>query len=517
MGESGFFGLGYRRYLIYRNILANISAKGFQDQNVYPIEIPTKEQIEVEPFDGDKIPHMVLPKNFPATEHADDRKKRIKTQAFLLPIVRLIAGTNAGPVSADIEEFLNQVYPEPLENAWPRAPVIAPELKAEDMFAALAVSGPFAMFLKKDKAGDYVMDVEFMEKYPVKKGLLTPGGVATFDVVGGKLKTRHITYQGASHSLSDGTYGYERASKAFLCGINTLLTTLLHNCTFHLVYVTSMVVSSTNELNPNHPIRRLLHPGAQTALIGNYEVGTLQVKGKHGFSTRLFSHEYDTLCTMINDYISDFKIAHLDPEFGFAQRGLKDAAFALPYWDDELALWKINKNYVQDYVNHFYPNDGSVSSDKELRRFLDSLDRLLPAGLYDDVGYLPQGMDLTREKLIRICATFLHISSSTHDTVNNDVWDYSVHNAIVPTMVPNSLQAQDIVYSFDFLNTIIGTWKPYNMLFDGVSVLALDDKAKTIMDDYVEALRERQTVMEREGPRTPGRIYPKELNPSVSN
>jgi hypothetical protein len=42
------------------------------------------------------------------------------------------------------------------------------------------------------------------------------------------------------------------------------------------------------------------------------------------------------------------------------------------------------------------------------------------------------------------------------------------------------------------------------------------EKAKVIMDDYVEELKKRQSVMDAEGPRTPGRIYPNELNPSVS-
>jgi hypothetical protein len=82
--------------------------------------------------------------------------------------------------------------------------------------------------------------------------------------------------------------------------------------------------------------------------------------------------------------------------------------------------------------------------------------------------------------------------------------------------VPESLEPQDVRLSFDLLNTIIGTWKPYNMLIDGVSVLALDDEGRTIMDDYVNALRERQRLMDAE-PRRPGRTYPDALNPSVSN
>jgi hypothetical protein len=56
----------------------------------------------------------------------------------------------------------------------------------------------------------------------------------------------------------------------------------------------------------------------------------------------------------------------------------------------------------------------------------------------------------------------------------------------------------------------------FNMLIDGVSDLALDDAGKLIMDEYVSELRARQAAMDLE-PRQPGRIYPADLNPSVSN
>lgn len=66
------------------------------------------------------------------------------------------------------------------------------------------------------------------------------------------------------------------------------------------------------------------------------------------------------------------------------------------------------------------------------------------------------------------------------------------------------------------MNTLIGTWKPYNMLLDGCSQLALDDEGRQLMDDYIEALRRRQEEIDA-APQRPGRIHPRGLNPSVSN
>ena len=147
----------------------------------------------------------------------------------------------------------------------------------------------------------------------------------------------------------------------------------------------------------------------------------------------------------------------------------------LPFWEDDLALWQINLQYVDRYVRHYYDSDAAVAADGALAAWVAALDRLLPSGLYDDRGYLTAGRPLTQATLARLCATYLHTSSATHDVVNNAVWDYSTLSYVVPTVVPESLEQQDVRLSFDLMNTIVGTWKPFNMLVDGVSALALDD------------------------------------------
>jgi hypothetical protein len=298
--------------------------------------------------------------------------------------------------------------------------------------------------------------------------------------------------------------------------MNTHLTTLVHNVTFHLGYVTPMAVASTNELSPDHPIRRLLHPAFQTTLIGNHELAAFQIVGEGSFATKLFSHDYPTLVAIVNDHLRDFRPVDLDPDAAFAHQGLADAPVALPFWEDDLAVWQINLRYVDRYVRHYYASDEAVAADDELTAWAASLDRLLPSGLYDDRDYLVEGRPLTQVSLARLCATYLHTSSATHDVVNNAVWDYSTLNYAVPTVVPESLEHQDVRLSFDLMNTILGTWKRFNMLVDGVSELALDEDGRRIMDDYVEALQLRQAEMNAE-PRRAGRIYPADLNPSVSN
>ena len=516
------------RFDLYRWLVGRVTERGFKDQQVLPIEVPGNDHIEVEPV-ASELARLFGPCNFPSTEHAGSRARAVRFRKLLLPLVSRIPAARTEPIATDHAGLLEQIYPERYRKIWPNPPVVPPELEADDLLAALAVSGPFAMYLRRgstlddgpDLGGvvasdDFVIDMRFFDPYEPKPGLLAPGGLAVLAVDGERLRTRGVLYADRFHEV--GAAGFERASRALLCALNTHLTTMVHNVTIHLAYVTPMVVASTNELDPDHPIRRLLHPAFQTTLIGNRELAQFQVVGAGSFATTLFSHDYPTLVTMINAHLDGFRIAALDPDVAFDRRGLRDAVIALPWWDDAMALWEINHAYVERYVDHHYADDAAVADDAQLARWTEELDRLLPSGLYDETAYPSPGDPLDRRSLARICATFLHTSSATHDVVNNSVWDYSTLNYAIPTVVPASLEPPDVRLSFDLLTTLIGTWKPYNLLIDGFSMLALDDGGRQIMDDYVEALLDRQRAMDADGAgHRVGRIHPRDLNPSVSN
>jgi len=515
------------RFKLYRWLLATSTERGFRGQKVWPLDIPASDHVDVEAL-APELPRLFRARNFPSTEHARARYRGARLRGLVLPLVSRVPAAKTAPIATHLTGLLTEIYPARYRKIWPQPPVVPPELQADDVLAALAVSGPFAMYLQKastldnvvdSSAGhagpdDYVIDMSAFAAYEPKPGLLAPGGLGIFVVDDDMLRTRGIVYEGQLHRLGDPTF--DRALKVLLCALNTHLTTLHHNVTLHLAYVTPMAVASTNELDPDHPIRRLLHPALHTTLIGNYEVAKFQIVGAGSFATKLFSYDYPTLVRMINDHLRDFRVADLDPEVAFATRGLGGAPVALPYWADSLALWHIIHDYTDRYVGHYYADETSVAADSQLQRWTAALDRLLPSGLYDDRAYLTSGEPLDRATLARVCATFLHVSSTTHDVVNNAVWDYSTLNYAIPTVVPESLEPQDVRLSFDLLNTIIGTWKPYNMLVDGFSSLALDEDGRQAMDDYVTALKQRQDDMEAE-PHQPGRIYPSALNPSVSN
>jgi arachidonate 15-lipoxygenase len=513
------------RFALYKFLMAMTQRKDFKRQQVLPLELPRSEHIRVDRL-APEFPRLYRPATFPSTEHAGARHRRImRTKPLLGPISR-IPPSHTAPVPADPAAFVEAVYPDRYRRIWPHPPFVPDHLaNSEDKLATLAVRGPFAGYLRAiagteqgDPTGglahedDYVIDMKLFEAYPAKRGLARPGGIAVFGVEGDRLFTRGIVRDGALHAPDSSEF--PRLSRLFLCALNTHLTTLAHNSTVHLSYVTPIGVATINELPPDHPIRRLLHAALHTTMIGNFEVGTFQVVGTQGFSTKLFSHEYPALVDIINRHVEAFHIADLDPERDVAKRCMEDTPFPQPRRDNLLGFWRVTREYVRSYVGLYFADDAAVAADGALGRWRARLDELLPVGLADGDGYIGDG-PLTREELERICAVFLHTSTVTHDQLNNVVWNYSTLNFLIPTVVPESGEHQDQRISFDFINTLIGTWKPYNMLLDGISILALDEAAREVMDDYVRQLKQIDADLPAD--REPDFTYARYLNVSVSN
>ncbi len=519
---------GGLRFALYRFLLSKAQQRDFKLQEVLPLVPPGDERIEIEPL-APELPRLFRALNFPASEHASARHRRIVRSKPLVNLISRIPPTRTAPIPADLPRFLDAVYPPRYRRLWPTPPSVPYHVaNAEDLLASLAVRGPFAGYLQSaSKAadgdptggiaepGDYVIDMSVFDGYPVKPGLVRPGGIAVFGVDGDRLFTRGIIRAGQLHG--PGEAGYDRLSSAFLCAMNTHLTTLVHNATVHLSYVTPMAVATTNELPADHPVRRLLHPAFQTVLIGNFEVAAFQIVGARGFATQLFSHDYSTLVEIIDRHVRRFRIADLDPERDVVRRGVEQTAFAQPRRDNMLAFWAITRDFVRDYLALYYGDDRAIADDQALSRWRDELDRLLPGGLSDDTGHIGDG-PLDAKALERICAAFLHTSTVTHDQLNNVVWNYSTLNFLIPTVVMESGELQDQRLSFDFISTLIGTWKPFNMLLDGISSMALDDRAKALMDDYVGRLRQLDVALaQAHGDREPDITYARNLNISVSN
>jgi arachidonate 15-lipoxygenase len=214
---------------------------------------------------------------------------------------------------------------------------------------------------------------------------------------------------------------------------------------------------------------------------------------------------------MADDHVARYDFWDFEPDTQFARRGTTETPFAYPYRDNVLRLWAVTVAYVEEYLRLYYADDAAVAADPQLARWTAELDHLLPHGI------TRRDRPVSFHWLARRCATLIHVSTVEHDVLNNIVWNYSTLGWIVPTVAPLSGQDMDQRRAFDLIATIIGTWKPYNMLLTAdIPKLALDPPAAAVMRSWIERL----TQIQRDMPETPSDLSasrPQNLNVSISN
>ena len=507
--EPAATALDRARFWLYRNAVALSEWRQFAAARVIPLAAPTAGRVEYRAF-AHVHPDMPIrglyeATTFPAEDHAGPRLRRIRRSRRALELLTRLAPPRTPPVPRELGAFLAAVYPLGYRRAWPTAPAVPPELTepGADVLAELAVRAPFGSYLRRcaDGSGTYEIDLRWMNGAPVRAGLAPPGGVARFAVRDGRLATVSVHQDGVPDHL---------AREALLAGLNEDLTTFRHNLSTHLTTLTTFALATANELGPRHPVRRLLHHCFHTVLIGNHEVAEFQVGRPRGFSSTIFSHDAPALVALADEHVARYDLWDFEPDTQFARRGTTETPFAYPYRDNVLRLWAATTAYVQDYLRLYYPGDAAVAADAPLRGWVAELDRIVPNGV------TRPDAPLSAAWLARLCATVVHVSTVEHDVLNNIVWNYSTLGWIVPTVAPLSGAGMDRRRAFDLIATLIGTWKPYNMLLTAdIPTLAPDPAAAAVMQRWIDDLGRIQQDTSDAADLSASR--PRNLNVSISN
>lgn len=500
------------RFWLYRNLIALKEWRSFRTAEIIPLAAPVDGPVRFRRFaeahPGMPVRGLYEAMTFPAEDRAAPRLRGIRFGRRALDVLTKIAPPCTPPVQQDLRRYLSVVYPLGFRWAWPVPPTVPAELArpGADVLAELAVRAPFGSYLRRSATGSaeegYEIDLRWMSGHPVREGLATPGGLARFAVRDGHLHTTSVQVDGVPPEL---------ARAAMLAGLNEDLTTFRHNLSTHLTLLTSFALATTNQLGARHPVRRLLHHCFHTVLVGNREVAEFQFGRPRGFSATIFSHDGPTLARMANERVGRFDFWDFEPDTQFGNRGTAQTPFAYPYRDNVVRLWSETSTYVEEYLRLYFGGDDAVTADPELTRWIRELDRLVPNGVTRPDR--PAGF----RWLARLCATLIHVSAVEHDILNNIVWNYSTLGWIIPTVVPLSGTPMDQRRAFDLVATIIGTWKPYNMLLAAdIPTLALDPRAADVMRRWIDRLERVQDDMAG-APADLSLSYPTNLNVSISN
>ncbi|KAJ4724171.1 Lipoxygenase [Melia azedarach] len=210
------------------------------------------------------------------------------------------------------------------------------------------------------------------------------------------------------------------------------------------------IIATNRQLSVMHPIYRLLHPHfrytmeinalARQALIN--AGGIIESSFAPGkYSLELSSVAYDKQWrfdyqALPKDLISR-GMAVEDPS---APHGLKLTIEDYPFANDGLVLWDTIKQWVTDYVNHYYTEASLIESDKELQAWWTEI-RTVGHGDKKDEPWWP--VLKTPQDLIEIITTIVWVTSGHHAAVNFGQYTYAGYFPNRPTIARTNMPTED--------------------------------------------------------------------------
>jgi lipoxygenase len=123
-----------------------------------------------------------------------------------------------------------------------------------------------------------------------------------------------------------------------------------------------------------------------------------------------------------------------------AQHGLKLTIEDYPFANDGLLIWDAIKQWITDYVNHYYPNPRIVETDQELQAWWTEV-RTKGHGDKSEEPWWPKLK--TPNDLINIITTIAWIASAHHSAVNFTQYTYGGYFPNRPTIARNKMPTED--------------------------------------------------------------------------
>ncbi|XP_058199413.1 linoleate 13S-lipoxygenase 2-1, chloroplastic-like [Rhododendron vialii] len=210
------------------------------------------------------------------------------------------------------------------------------------------------------------------------------------------------------------------------------------------------IIAANRQLSVIHPIFRLLHPHfrytmeinalAREALInanGIIEASFSPAK----YSIELSSAAYDLQWRFDHQALpADLISRGMAVEDPTAPHGLKLTIEDYPFANDGLILWDAIKQWVTDYVKHYYPDSALVDSDKELQAWWTEIRTVGHADKKDEPWW-PKLK--TVDDLVGILTTMIWVTSGHHSAVNFGQYDFAGYFPNRPTIARTNMPTEE--------------------------------------------------------------------------
>lgn len=210
------------------------------------------------------------------------------------------------------------------------------------------------------------------------------------------------------------------------------------------------IIATNRQLSAMHPIYRLLHPHfrytmeinalARQALInadGIIESSFSPAK----YSMELCSDAYDKLWRFDHEALpADLISRGMAVEDPSAPHGVRLTIEDYPFAADGLVLWNTLKQWVADYVNHYYSDPDQIRSDAELQAWWTEIRTVGHADKKDEPWWPVLN---TPKDLIDIITTIIWVASGHHAAVNFGQYTYAGYFPNRPTVARINMPTED--------------------------------------------------------------------------
>ncbi|GMJ15549.1 ARABIODOPSIS THALIANA LIPOXYGENASE 2, lipoxygenase 2 [Hibiscus trionum] len=210
------------------------------------------------------------------------------------------------------------------------------------------------------------------------------------------------------------------------------------------------ILAANRQLSEMHPVYRLLHPHFRYTMETNALGRQFLINGdgiiESSFSPSKYSLELNSLAYGQQwrfdqqGLPADLINRGMAVEDASAPHGLRLAIKDYPFANDGLILWDAIKQWISEYVNHYYSKSSFVESDEELQAWWNEIRTV---GHFDKKDE-PWWPDLrTPQDLVEILTTMVWVCSGHHASVNFGQYAYAGYFPNRPTIARTKMPNED--------------------------------------------------------------------------